>query len=120
MRIFKNSRFNRFTFKESISNDELKAVVELLEKGHFDANLGSNLYKMRIARPGEGKSGGYRAIVVFRHEEKAFFVYGFAKSDMDDIGQKEKKDLKELSKVLLYLNDDKINQRLKDGYLIEI
>jgi len=33
-----------------------------------------------IARRGQGRSGGYRAIVLFRRGERSFFVYGFAKS----------------------------------------
>ena len=37
--------------------------------------------KQRLAREGQGKSGGFRSIVLFRRGEKAFFVYGFAKSE---------------------------------------
>ena len=44
---------------------------------------------MRVARPGEGKSGGYRVIVFFRSEEQTFFVYGFAKSNRDNIDRGE-------------------------------
>ncbi|MDR2606767.1 MAG: type II toxin-antitoxin system RelE/ParE family toxin [Treponema sp.] len=34
-----------------------------------EANLGSGVYKARFARPGEGKSGGYR-IILFDLEVK--------------------------------------------------
>ena len=48
--------------------------------GLIDANLGGGVIKQRIARKGGGRSGGFRAIVLFRRDELAFFVYGFAKS----------------------------------------
>ena len=47
--------------------------------------------KQRIARTGQGKSGGFRAIVLFRSQEWSFFVHGFAKSDTDNLRQDELK-----------------------------
>ena len=43
----------------------------------------------RIARPGQGKSKGYRTIIVFRRGAKAFFMYGFAKSHQANINDEE-------------------------------
>jgi hypothetical protein len=40
----------------------------------------------------EGKSGGYRSIILFRRGERAFFVYGFAKNDQDNIDQSDERD----------------------------
>jgi len=76
VRIFKNTWFNRFASKEGIVDDELREAVNQLEAGQTDADLGGGVYKIRIARPGEGKSGGYRVIVFFKSEERTFFVYG--------------------------------------------
>ena len=83
MRIFKNPWFSRFADREGITDGELIDVVNLLEAGQSDADLGDGVYKMRIARPGEGKSGGYRVIVFFKNEERTFYEYGFAKSDRE-------------------------------------
>ena len=58
MRIFKNTWFTRFASKDGITDDELKEAVDQLEAGQGDADLGGGVYKIRIARPGEGKSGG--------------------------------------------------------------
>ena len=66
VRVFKNTRFARFARKECISDKKLRDVVKQLEEGQPDADLGGDVYKMRIARPGEGKSGGYRVVVFFR------------------------------------------------------
>jgi len=36
------------------------------ERGIVDANLGGCLVKLRVPRPNEGKSGGFRTIVAYR------------------------------------------------------
>ncbi|MCL1930394.1 MAG: type II toxin-antitoxin system RelE/ParE family toxin [Treponema sp.] len=120
MRIFKNTWFTRFAGKEGITDSELRELTDQLEAGQADANMGGDVYKMRISRPGEGKSGGYRVIVFFRSEDKTFFVYGFAKSDRDNIDQKEKSDYKELAKKYLNLSDEMIDRAVKSGKFIEI
>jgi hypothetical protein len=65
--------FSRFADKERIGDGELKAAAVALEDGNFDACLGGNVYKLRVPRPGGGKSRGYRIIVLFKSGEKAFF-----------------------------------------------
>ena len=120
MRVFKNTWFTRFAGKEGITDSELRKLAGQLEEGQADANLGGDVYKIRVPRPGEGKSGGYRVIVFFRSEEKTFYVYGFATSDRDNIDQKEKSDYKELAKEYLNLSDEMIDRAVKSGKFIEI
>ena len=55
-------------------------VVRRAEQGVVDADLGGGVIKQRIARPGQGRARGLRSIVLFRRDERAFFVHGFAKS----------------------------------------
>ena len=45
----------------------------------FKVCQGGGVIKQRIARPNEGKSGGFRSIILYRQGEKAFFVFGFPK-----------------------------------------
>ena len=66
MRIFKNKWFTRFTRKEDILEESLHEAVRQIEAGNFDADLGAGVFKQRIARPGEGSSGGYRVILCFK------------------------------------------------------
>jgi hypothetical protein len=54
VRVFKNTRFTRFAKKEGITDNELREAVNQLEAGQPDADLGGGVYKIRIARPGEG------------------------------------------------------------------
>jgi hypothetical protein len=88
--------------------------------GQADADLGGGVYKVRIARPGAGKSGGYRVIVIFRSGERTFYHYAFAKSARDNISQKELKILKNRAKVSFSLTDKQIEERIKNGTLQEI
>jgi len=120
VRIFKNTWFDRFADKEGITDDELQDVVNRLEAGQADANLGGGVYKARIARPGEGKAGGYRVIVFFISEERAFFTYAFAKSDRDNIDSGELRAFKADAKVNFSLTDKQINDRLIKRTLIEV
>jgi hypothetical protein len=120
VRIFKYPRFNRFAIKEGITDDELQDIVRQLEAGQADADLGGDVYKQRLARPGEGKSGGYRVIVYFKNEFRTFFVYGFSKSDKSNIDKKELKAFKIDAKEDFALTDDEIKAWLKRGTLIEI
>jgi len=88
VRIFKSTWFSRFADKEGIADNELWEAVNLFEAGQADANLDGNVYKVRVARPNEGKSGGYRVILLYRSGERAFYMYGFAKSDRSNISRK--------------------------------
>jgi len=120
VRVFKYIRFNRFASKEGITDNELLEIVNQLEAGQVDANLGGDVYKVRVARQGEGKSGGHRVIVYFRNEFRTFFAYGFSKSDRDNISEKELKAFKDDAKEDFDLTDAEIKAWLDRGTLIEI
>lgn len=92
--IFKTKWFQRFAHKEGIEDDALLEAAGRAEKGLIDANLGGGVIKQRIARRGQGRSGGYRTIIVFREGDRAVFMYGFAKSDQVDIRPDEEKEFK--------------------------
>ncbi|MGC3874674.1 type II toxin-antitoxin system RelE/ParE family toxin [Halomonas sp. GXIMD04776] len=85
LRIFKNAWFARFARKQGISDAALFEAAHRVEKGLIDAHLGSGVIKQRVARSGQGKSGGYRVILLYRQAERVFFVYGFAKSDKSNL-----------------------------------
>jgi hypothetical protein len=120
VRIFKNTWFTRFAAKEAISDDELRSIVDRLEAGQAEADLGGGVYKLRTARSGAGKSGGYRVLVFFRSGERTFFVYGYAKSVRDNIDEKELVKLKQRAKTWLNISDDQIEKALKAGAFKEI
>ena len=95
-------------------------IVNQLEAGQAEADMGGNVYKVRIARSGEGKSGGYRVIVLFRSKERTFYVYGFAKSDRANISKKELRHLKSAAKEYFSMTSNQLDVRVERGQLIEL
>jgi hypothetical protein len=115
MKVFINREFSRFATKEDISDEDLEKARK---KGPY-YDLGGGVYKIRIARMKSGKSSGYR-VILFKNPERIFFVYGFAKSDKENISKKELSLLKETATTDLSLSDAQINERLQEKTLREI
>ena len=105
MRIFVTRWFVRFARRERIAHADLREAVRRAERGLLDADLGGGVIKQRIARAHEGKSGGFRSIVLFRKGERAFFVYGFAKSARATIRPDELLGFKRLAAEMLSYDD---------------
>ncbi len=120
MRIFRSRWFQRFSRKEGIADAALREAVARAEKGQIDADLGGEVIKQRIARPGHGRSKGYRAIILFRRGAKAFFVYGFAKSRRANIDDEEEEQFREAAKHVLALTDQQLAELLKRGDFMEV
>ena len=90
------------------------------EKGQVDADLGGGVIKQRVARPGRGKSGGYRTIIFFRRGERAVFAYGFAKSDRANIDDDEEKQFKEAARHVLQLTEKRVEALVQNGDFVEV
>jgi hypothetical protein len=120
VRIFKSRWFQRFARKEGIADAVLREAVARAEKGQIDAEFGGEVIKQRIARPGQEKSKGYRTIIFFRRGARAFFVYGFAKSQRANIDDDEREQFKEAAKIVLALTEPQLSVRLKRGDFAEV
>lgn len=79
MRIFKTKWFVRYVRQEHISDHGLRDAIERAERGLIDADLGGGVIKQRVARTGQGRSGGYRMLIAYRSGNRAVFMYGIAK-----------------------------------------
>ena len=120
MRIFKSRWFHRFARKEGIADGVLRDAVARAERGQIDADLGGGVIKQRIARPGEGRSKGYRTVIYFRRGDRAFFEFGFAKSQRANIDPNEKEQFKEAAKQVLALPDKQLAELLRRGDFVEV
>ena len=78
------------------------------------------MIKQRIARRGQGKSGGFRVVLLYRRGARAFFVYGFAKSGRANISHEELAALKELASEMLAYGETEITKAIESGPLIEV
>lgn len=117
MQVFKTKWFARFARKEGISDAALRKAISQAEQGLIDARLGGDLIKQRVARSGGGKSGGYRTLIAFRAKGRAVFLYGFAKSERENIEDDELATLKEIAAAWMTADARKIERAIKEGEL---
>jgi len=89
-------------------------------QGQIDSNLGGGVVKQRVARPAQGKSGGYRTIIFYRQGRLAVFIYGFAKSERDNIRIDEERAFKEAAKHVLALTENQIDDLVRIGEFVEV
>jgi hypothetical protein len=120
VQIFKTKWFTRFARKEHISDKKLADAVRETENGLHDGDLGGNLIKKRTARPGEGKRGGCRTIIVYHTGNRAVFVYGFPKSAKANLSAVELDAYQKLAQVYLSFSDSDIDKALNAGELEEV
>lgn len=112
--------FDRWARKQGLTTPALCATIREMVNGLFDADLGSGLFKKRIARPGEGKSSGYRTLVATNKGNRWVFVYGFPKNERSNIDGNEEEALKKLAAHLLSLAAPAVTKAKQAGELIEV
>jgi hypothetical protein len=120
VRVFKNAWFERFARRQGLSDEALLETVGRAERGLIDADLGGGVIKQRVARPGQGKSGGFRTVILYRTAERAFFVYGFAKSRRGNIDDDEKAGFRKVASHVLGLSEKHLVQLLDKGLFSEV
>lgn len=120
MRVFKNAWFGRFARKQGITDEALLEAIERAERGLVDADLGGGVIKQRVARPGRGKSGGFRTIILYRAAQRAFFVFGFAKSVRSNITSEEEAEFRKAAGYVLGLTDQELGLLVNKGHFEEL
>ncbi len=120
MRIFKTKWFVRYARRERIGDDSLCEAIERAERGLVDGDLGGDIIKQRVARKGQGRSGGYRMLIAYRRGNRAVFLYGFAKSERENIDDDELATLQDIAAGWLTANDAKLARAIADGFVQEI
>jgi hypothetical protein len=119
VRVYKTRLFARFARKERISDLALTEAVERAERGLIDADLGGGVIKQRVARQGQGRSGGYRTLIAVRLGDFAVFLFGFAKSERQNIEIDELEDLRTVAGQWLH-DPNKLKRDAAAGTLIEV
>lgn len=120
MKVLKRKDFARWQAGERLPDAVLCKAVREMESGLIDADLGGFLYKKRIARPGNGKSGGYRTLLSARVGSRYVFLYGFPKSDKANVMRDERMALQYAGKVFLELSMEALSKALQAGVILEV
>jgi hypothetical protein len=120
VRIYQTRWLARFARRERIADGSLKEAIERAEQGLVDADLGGGVIKQRVARPGRGRSGGYRMLIAYRAGDRAVFLYGFAKRERENIDPDELLTLREIGAAWLAADARRIAQALEEEVLQEL
>ena len=120
MRIFKLKSFHRFCRAVGLSDEQLIVALDFMEAGGTSVGLGGDVFKLRIARSGGGKSGGFRTILAIRRPHRTLFVAGFAKSERDNLNNIELDAVKLIAKTGLDASDAEFDALVKAGFWKEI
>ncbi|MBW2330079.1 MAG: type II toxin-antitoxin system RelE/ParE family toxin [Deltaproteobacteria bacterium] len=119
-RVFKTRYFSRWFRKIGLSDVALCQAVKEMEQGLIDANLGGGVVKKRLALPGRGKRGGARTLVATNKGDRWFFLFGFEKNERANITAEELEGLREITRQLLGMTSEQLDEAVRDGSLQEI
>lgn len=120
MRIFKTKGFARFARRARIGDRLLQEAIERAERGIVDADLAGGVIKQRLARQGQGRSGGYRVLIAYQRSRRAVFLYGFAKSERDNIADDELATLRDIATAWFGMASSRLERALAEGRAEEV
>jgi hypothetical protein len=120
VQVYKLKAFARFQRQERIADKALRKAVANAERGLIDGDLGGGLIKQRIARPGQGKSGGFRVIIVYRRGSRAVFLFGFAKGRQANLDDDELAYWRLVGRGYLALDDEGLEAAVVADVLSEV
>ncbi|HPW94279.1 MAG TPA: type II toxin-antitoxin system RelE/ParE family toxin [Fibrobacteraceae bacterium] len=115
MNAFESRWFKRWSKKNGLKKADLLDALERTINGSGVVNLGGNIYKIRVAKNGQGRSGGFRTILIFKKGKRSLFIYGFEKNDQDNIDKGTLADYKKFAVTFLNYTDDDINRLVNNG-----
>lgn len=91
-----------------------------MEQGLIGAARGGSLYKKRVGRPGRGKRGGYRTLIAWRREDRAVFLFAFAKNETENITRGALAALRLRADQSMRFTEDDLERAMASGELIEV
>ena len=121
MNAFETRWFKKWSEKKGLMDDDLRDALERTIKGSGVVDLGGNVYKIRIAKNGQGRSGGFRTILIYKKGKRSLFIYGFEKNDQDNIDKGTLADYKKYATTFLDYTETDINRLVDNGtiFLLE-
>ncbi len=119
-RIFSIPAFDKFAGKSRIDDERLIEAVDRADRGLVYADLGEGVIKQAVARPNESAVKGFRTIVGFKMHSRAFFLFGFAKNESDNITANALKEFRAVTIRLMALTETEVAVLLDEHELREI
>lgn len=119
MNVLKSKWFNKWSKKYKIADDSLMSAIDNFDRSSV-VDLGSGLYKIRIPRLKQGKSGGFRTLVIFSKDDLALFMLGFAKNEKGNINAADLNDLRKQAKYILSFSKEHVEKLVDNGTFIKV
>ena len=106
--------------KYKVDDKKLILAIDNLKNNLSSSNLGGGLYKVRVSSQNFGKSGGFRTIIVYKEDDRAVIVYGFAKKEQENLSKSELLAFKTLSKDILNQSNHDLDIAIEQGVFIPL
>jgi len=116
----KTKWFSKWAKKQKLVDNKLLTAIEDMQNNLSTVNLGSGLFKVRVASKGVGKSSSYRTIIIYREDDRAVMVYGFMKKEQENLSKEELKHFKILAKDILVLEENELEKAIENNVFVEI
>ncbi|WP_416757176.1 type II toxin-antitoxin system RelE/ParE family toxin [Roseateles sp. So40a] len=120
MGVYATGWFWRWMRQHRLLERDLCRAVSEMARGLIDADLGGGLVKKRIPKIGQGKRGGFRTIVAKPKSVGWFFIYGFAKSERENISAAKEADCRDAADCFHLLSREERARRVDVGLLFEV
>jgi hypothetical protein len=120
LEVYRTKEFTAFAKRARITDVALCEAIARTERGLVDADLGGGLIKQRVARPGQGRSGGFRTLIAYRRGIRGVFVYGFAKSERGNIGPDELVFWRKIAQAILAMGRAEMTIAMTAGEIVEV
>jgi hypothetical protein len=118
--IYVTKEFARFARREGIDDRRLRDAVGRAERGLIDADLRAGLIKQRVARKGQGRRSGFRVLAAFRRGQRCVFLYGFPKSERENIEDDELAHWHTVASAYLSMSPDRLEELIVTDELREV
>lgn len=106
--------------KFRIPEQSLDEAAQRIRDGHAYAALGGGLFKERIARERQGRSGGYRILCCLRDDGIVIIFSVFAKKDKDNLDGQELQEALRLAAELKSWSEEDLRAAMAAGTLANI
>jgi hypothetical protein len=115
-----NEVFSRLALRSDIDEVVLCEAITRASQGSIDADLGGGVIKRRIPARVKASREDFASIVLFRKEDRAIFVYCYAKKDQANIAPEDLRDYRKLAGIMLSYSIADLSAAVACGRLLEV
>lgn len=109
-RFYLSKEFARLARRAGVDDEAMQSAITRAEQGTIDADLGGNLIKQRVARPNQGRSGGFRTVLAYRRGKRAVFLHLFDKGRQSNLTSIEQDRYRSIAEAIDALSNEQLDE----------